>query len=192
MEDLTRLCLRARDGDHDALDAFVRTSHADVWRLCRHLVGPAAADDATQETFVRAISSIGRFRGESSGRTWLLTIARNTCADVIRRRQRRRRLIERVSAHRIDEGLDAPTNDVVEDLLQRIDTDRRIAFVLTQILGLSYDDAAEVCGIPTGTIRSRVSRARSDLLTLSSQDAPADRERPRQFGGNATRSPERS
>lgn len=56
----------------------------------------------------------------------------------------------------------------VADLLDRLDPDRREAFVLTQLLGLSYAEAAEVAGCPVGTIRSRVARARADLV-----DSPA-------------------
>jgi RNA polymerase sigma-70 factor (ECF subfamily) len=52
----------------------------------------------------------------------------------------------------------------VTDLLARLDTDRREAFVLTQLLGLPYAEAAEVAGCPVGTIRSRVARARADLV----------------------------
>lgn len=52
----------------------------------------------------------------------------------------------------------------VEALLRGLESDRRLAFVLTQVLGLSYAEAAEVCGCPVGTIRSRVARARADLV----------------------------
>ncbi len=57
----------------------------------------------------------------------------------------------------------------VRDLLTRLDPDRRAAFVLTQLLQMTYDEAAAVCGCPTGTIRSRVARARDDLITLMAQ-----------------------
>jgi RNA polymerase sigma-70 factor (ECF subfamily) len=73
-------------------------------------------------------------------------------------------LVERGSRHR--QGLADRTAEgvVVADLLARLDPDRREAFVLTQLLGLSYAEAAEVAGCPVGTIRSRVARARADLI----------------------------
>ena len=79
---------------------------------------------------------------------WLLSIARRTCADHVRRRQRRPRLTQRL-AH--------------EATPAQADPDRRDAFVLTQLVGLSYDEAAVVAGCPIGTIRSRVARARAEL-----------------------------
>jgi RNA polymerase sigma-70 factor (ECF subfamily) len=64
---------------------------------------------------------------------------------------------------------DASEEVSVRDLLGRLDSDRRAAFVLTQLLQLSYDEAANVCGCPPGTIRSRVARARDDLIALSTE-----------------------
>ncbi len=59
------------------------------------------------------------------------------------------------------------------DLVRRLEGDRREAFVLTQLLGLSYAEAAEVAGCPVGTIRSRVARARADLVTALGEDVAA-------------------
>ena len=96
VDDLTRLALEAGAGDQAVLAALVRRTQAEVWRLCAHLVDPQAADDLTQETYLRAVAALRRFRGDSSVRTWLLVIARRTCADELRRRVRRRRLDARV------------------------------------------------------------------------------------------------
>ncbi|MBK9180267.1 MAG: sigma-70 family RNA polymerase sigma factor [Acidimicrobiales bacterium] len=165
MDDLTRAAVRARDGDRDALGDLVRRSQADVWRLCVHLVGRAGADDVVQEAYERAIRSLPRFRAEASARTWLLVIARRTCADEIRRLQRRRRLDGRLRQGRPDEAVpDAGTAVELDEGMAALAWERREAFVLTQVLGLSYAEAAEVADVPVGTIRSRVSRARSDLL----------------------------
>jgi RNA polymerase sigma-70 factor (ECF subfamily) len=92
----------------------------------------------------------------------LLSIARNVCADHVRRRQRQRRLLDKLERH-ADVGDVAPA-DSVDDLLDALHPERREAFVLTQYVGLGYDEAAAVIGCPVGTIRSRVSRARGDLL----------------------------
>ena len=154
MDELTRLALVAGAGDRHALGAFVRLSQAEVWRLCAHLVDRQAADDLTQETYLRAMASLPRFRADSSARTWLLTIARRTCADAIRSRTRRRALNDRIRNLRQDvaEVLDQSTDLMA--LVDGLDQDRREAFVLTQLLGLAYAEAAEVCGCPVGTIRS--------------------------------------
>jgi RNA polymerase sigma-70 factor (ECF subfamily) len=168
MEDLTRLLLAARDGDRLALAGAIRASQAEVWRLAVHLVGPSDADDATQDTYVRAWRSLPRFRGDSSGRTWLLAIARRACADAVRRKVRDRRLAGRLRAEAVGPpaapGADPAVAEGLAELVEMLDADRREAFVLTQVVGCSYSEAAAVCGVPVGTIRSRVARARADLV----------------------------
>lgn len=161
MDELTRLALDAGAGDRAALATFVRRTQPEVWRLCRRLGDAGAADDLTQETYARAIPALARFEGASSARTWLLAIARNTCADAVRRNRRlRRRPVPAVEEHAPDH---APLTDL-DALVATLDADRRAAFVLTQVLGLSYAEAADVCDVPVGTIRSRVARAREDLV----------------------------
>jgi RNA polymerase sigma-70 factor, ECF subfamily len=165
VDELTRLFLAARDGDRTALLHAVRASHADVWRLARHLVGPDEADEVTQDIFVRAWRALPGFRGDSSARTWLLSIARRACADAVRRNVRHRRLAERMAGR----AREAATDDgsgahAVEALVDELPRDQRVAFVLTQIVGCSYTEAAEACGVPVGTIRSRVARAREQLV----------------------------
>jgi RNA polymerase sigma-70 factor (ECF subfamily) len=173
VDQLTRLALQARRGDDAALTGFVQRTQADVWRLAAHLVDRDSADDLTQEVYVRAVPALARYRGDAPARLWLLAIARRTCADEVRRRVRRRRRIGDVAA--IGEadpralGDDIASVDLA-DLVTGLDGDRRTAFVLTQLLGLSYDEASDVCGVPIGTIRSRVARARADLLRAAAAD----------------------
>ena len=110
MDELTRCALAARDGDQAALGRFVRLSQADVWRLAAHLVDRDEADDITQEVYERALRSLGNYRGEASARTWLLTIARRTCVDAIRRRARvrvRDGRLRVLAADRADHDLDS-------------------------------------------------------------------------------------
>ncbi len=160
MDELTRELLAARQGDRLAFAAVVRGAQADVWRFCAHLVGRDDADDLTQETFVRLVRALPSFRGESSARTWVLAIARRACADAVRRniRVRRRDAAACVTAIDLVEP-DASPRAVVESLLAELDPDQRAAFVLTQLHGLPYAEAAAVCSVPIGTIRSRVARA---------------------------------
>jgi len=165
MEELTALALAAGAGDRVALASFVRRTQADVWRFCAHVNGRAEADDLTQETFLRAIPALARFEGRSSARAWLLSIARRACADSVRRTVRRRRLAEQAAAQVRPEAHPASAGEVdLTLLLADLDDDRRQAFVLTQLLGLSYAETADACGCPIGTIRSRVARAREDLM----------------------------
>ena len=174
MDETTRLALAAGHGDRDALASFVRRTQGEVWRLCASLSDRDGADDLTQETYLRAIRSLPSFRGDSSARTWLLGIARRTCADEVRRRTRGRNLLARVRAERRPSAAPDPAGRVeLDELVQALDGPRREAFVLTQLLGLDYAEAAEVCGCPIGTIRSRVARARADLARAAAPAAEA-------------------
>jgi RNA polymerase sigma-70 factor (ECF subfamily) len=166
VDDLSALLLDARDGDRVALTAFVRATQSEVWRLARHLVGPEDADEVTQDTYVRAWRALSAFRGDSSARTWLLAIARRACADALRQHARRRRLHRRVGAEPVVEiaGDAAGSGHDLLELVAALPVERREAFVLTQVLGCSYDEAARVAGVPVGTIRSRVARAREALV----------------------------
>lgn len=167
MDDLTRQLLAARDGDRLALAGAIRVSQAEVWRFAAHLVGPEDADDVTQDSYVRMWRALPNYRGDSSGRTWLLAIARRACADAIRRKVRERRLSTRLQDRASPTGV-TPADPFVahglDGLVSGLDADRRDAFVLTQVLGCSYAEAAAVCDVPVGTIRSRVARAREDLV----------------------------
>jgi RNA polymerase sigma-70 factor (ECF subfamily) len=168
-DELTATALRARRGDAGAAAAFVQATQGDVWRLCAHLGSRADADDLTQETYARAFRSLHRFAGRSSVRTWLLSIARRVCADAVRSNVRART----VRADPVRVAHDPADSVSARLLLEALDSDRREAFVLTQLIGLSYAEAADVCGCPIGTIRSRVARARDDLVAAYGADGSA-------------------
>lgn len=167
MDQLTTLLLDAQRGDRAALERFVAATHADVLALCRYLGDADNHEDLAQQTYERAVASLHRFRATGPARHWLLTIARRTCADATRSRIRRRRLTEQAKSIALvssrEETQPVPTFDL-DELILGLQEDRRAAFVLTQITGLRYEEAAEVLGVPVGTIRSRVSRARADLV----------------------------
>lgn len=163
----TELALRAREGDERALAAFVRATQSDVWRLCRHLGDHDRADDLTQDVYVRVLHSLRGYRGEAPVRSWLFSIVRRVVAEDLAQRARRRRtpVLDREPQH------DPHGAVALHALLGELDGDRRLAFVLTQVLGYTYAEAAEVCECPVGTIRSRVARAREALVGLLDPDA---------------------
>ena len=166
MDLLTSTALKARDGDRAALEGLMRLVQGDVWRLCKYMVDAQSADDLAQDALVKMIGSLHRVTAEHNVRAWTLGIARHTCLDEIRRRQRRRRLQKDYEGTRPvlvsaeDSSLD------LRQLIAHIDIDRRDAFVLTQLVGLSYEEVAAICECPIGTVRSRVARARLDIQTL--------------------------
>ena len=181
MDELTSVAIAAGRGDRGALARLVGETQGDVWRLCAHLVDPAAADDLTQDTFLRAIPALPRFRGDAPARTWLLAIARRACAAEIAARSRDRRLAGRLAAapgYAFGQPPAEPGAEAVAgELLAALEPGRRAAFVLTQLLGCSYAEAAVICGCPVGTIRSRVARAREHLDAMVAD--PGSRPEPR-------------
>jgi RNA polymerase sigma-70 factor (ECF subfamily) len=170
-DDATALALAARAGDAGMQAAFVRSTQAEVWRFCAALVDPGAADDLTQETYLRVFKALPAFEARSGVRTWLLGIARRTCADHLRAVVRRRRLDVKLSAQAWTDGPhpDPAQGLGVADLLRALSDERRTAFVLTQVIGLSYAEAAAIEDVPVGTIRSRVARAREELVAAVAQ-----------------------
>jgi RNA polymerase sigma-70 factor (ECF subfamily) len=169
VDDLTRLALEARNGDDESLRLFVAATSARVHRLLAHLVDPASAEDVAQETYLRVLQALPRYRAAAPADIWLFAIARRTAADAIRARQRQR-AVARSLLERTTTLTTACRSGEVElyQLLAQLTEERRVAFVLTQILGFDYAAAAAIMGCPIGTVRSRVARARSELQTMTS------------------------
>ena len=158
MTDPTRALLAAQDGDPDAFTRFVELTSIAVARYCHYLGDADHVDDLVQDTYLRALRSLHTFRGDSDGRRWLLSIARRACAEGVEQRRRARRTeLTRRSTH------DHAATTELELLIDDLPDEQRLAFVLTQLLGYPYEEAADVCGCPIGTIRSRVARARAAL-----------------------------
>ncbi|OBK25220.1 RNA polymerase subunit sigma [Mycobacterium asiaticum] len=170
---ITQLAKSAGRGDRAALAAFIQATQRDVWRLVAYLTDAASADDLTQETFLRAIPALPRFAGRSTARTWLLSIARRVVVDQIRHNTSRPRTTYVADLEGALESArrGSRIENMVEIrmLIDGLDATRREALVLTQVLGLSYAEAAEVCGCPVGTVRSRVARARDDLQRAAAE-----------------------
>ncbi|MFF6995798.1 sigma-70 family RNA polymerase sigma factor [Streptomyces sp. NPDC008313] len=176
-ETVTAWALAAAGGDSEAVDRFVRALQRDVLRYVAYLANDAqAADDLAQDTFLRALTSLHRFEGRSSARVWLLSIARRAVADRLRGAARRPRAantpdwedtVERAQPTGLpgfDEGV------TLMHLVDSLPPDRREAFMLTQVYGLPYAEAAKVARCPVGTIRSRVSRARVNLAVMMADE----------------------
>jgi RNA polymerase sigma-70 factor, ECF subfamily len=169
VDEATGWALAARTGDPVAAAAFVRATQTEVWRFVGAIVDSASADDLTQETYLRAFRALPSYEARASARTWLFGIAKRACADHLRSTVRQRRLTERLGRQAAagDRGgaiADPAGAHSAAELIGSLPEPRRTAFVLTQLLGLSYAEAADVEDCPVGTIRSRVARARDELI----------------------------
>ena len=169
---VTQLALKAGRGDRQALDEFIGATHKDVWRLLAHLSSPDTADDLTQETFLRVLGALPRFAARSSARTWILSLARRTWVDSIR--HDRARPLKSATEYE-DAQATTPTSNSWSEwvdarlLIDELPEERREALILTQVLGFSYEEAEKIAGVREGTIRSRVARARADIIAASSE-----------------------
>lgn len=157
-------------GDRSAVAALIRATQPEVWRFLAYQVNPREADDLTQETYLRMMGALPRFERRSSFQTWLLVIARRVVVDHIRARERRPAVVADPDWSEVADRAGSDQTGVSELylLLAGLAPERREALVLTQLLGLSYAEVAEVCGIPVGTVRSRIARARDDLILARS------------------------
>jgi RNA polymerase sigma-70 factor (ECF subfamily) len=133
------------------------------------------ADDLVQDTLVRAFSYIDRFERGTNLEAWLFTILRNLIHSDFRKRKREVEDPDGSYAARLRTYPDQQSHLDYEDFrtaLAKVPADQREALLLVGAHGMSYEEAAEVCNVPVGTIKSRVNRARNrvaDLLDLNSE-----------------------
>lgn len=177
------LAERARQGELDAFNALVGRYQRPVFGLClRMLSSPAAAEDAAQDAFISAWRGIGGYRG-GSFQAWMLRIAGNQCRDELRKRKRRPSdsldsMIEAEgdgvappSRERSPEGqaLGSETARVIQQGLQTLREEQRMAVLLSDVQGLAYAEIAESMGTSVGTVKSRISRGRARLREFLSE-----------------------
>lgn len=161
-----RLILQAASGDSNAFAELMRRHEGLVFSVCmRMLTDRDLALDATQDVFVSFFRKAGQFRGESAVSTWLYRIAVNTCLDTLRKA--RRRPIEALPEHYDAADFSAGAGFVavelrpeIEKAIGSIPIEFRAAVVLSDAHGLSLAEVAEILGVPVGTVKSRVFRAR--------------------------------
>lgn len=178
--DETDLIAQSSTGDVSAFNILVERYQGAVYNLCLRVLGSQqAAEDATQEAFISAYRSLERFRG-GMFRAWLFRIATNACYDELRRRRAR-------PSVSLDEppGDDERTRDVpdtaatpdeqaerrelagvLQGALAELPADQRVVIILCDVQGLDYLEISQVTGVSLGTVKSRISRARSRLRVL--------------------------
>ena len=191
-----RLVEAAKRGDLPSFNALVVRHERPVYALClRMLRDQMAAEDATQDSFIKAWSSIAPFRGDFF-RPWLLKIASNRCLDVIRSKGRRPadsldampfeiepEWSSQSGAGELPEqhAVRSELSGHLERALATLPDDQRLVVILSDIEGRSYDEIAEITGSAVGTVKSRLSRARARLRETLRAD-PEQRELLERFG----------
>jgi RNA polymerase sigma-70 factor, ECF subfamily len=154
---------RARRGDPGAVEELVRTYQADAYRFAWYLTRDRSlSEDVTQEAFIRMFRFLGSYRGGTRFTSWLFSIVRNCAMDALRR-ERRTRTVDPDSVQIDRPVADATARAELEAALLAVSADHRETFLLVEVFGLSYLEAADVLGLRVGTIKSRMFRARQAL-----------------------------
>jgi RNA polymerase sigma-70 factor (ECF subfamily) len=159
---------RARDGDHEAFTAVVRLYDLRLRRLAYRVLGdPDGMDDALQEAYVRAFRALPRFRGDARIGTWLFRITYNACLDELARKRKVTHvpldeLVEQASAGpKPGEAYGARAE--LASAFAALSEDERAVVFLVDVEGFDYSGAAQILGVPVGTVASRLNRARGTL-----------------------------
>lgn len=163
----------ARQGGYAAFEELVRRYRNDVVGLSYHFVGNREeAWDLSQEVFMKAFKSLGRFRGDASFKTWLLRITANRCKDFFKKRRLKTVLLDEADGVRnrasVEKGprgaLEArELGDAIRQAVAALPGKHRNAFVLREFEGLSYSEMAGVMQCSMGTVMSRLHHARKKL-----------------------------
>ncbi len=170
----------ARQGDLDAYNRLVRTYERQAYAVALRLLRrPELAEDATQDAFIQAYRALDAFRG-GSFRAWLMRIVTNRCYDLLR--SATRRAADSLDAQMFEaephwSSIAAPDDPVsratqaelgrfLEGALATLPEDQKLTVVLCDVQGYDYEEAAEIMGVALGTVKSRLSRARSALRVL--------------------------
>lgn len=159
---------RAAAGEESAQRAIFEAHGEEIWRLLYRMTGDYdRAHDWTQETLLKAFSSGGDFEGRGSVRGWLARIAVNLARDQLRKRRRRRRLLDRhVGPVDRPPPADPLLQDRIREAVEGLSEGQRLVVVMHDLEGYTHEEIGEALGIAPGSSRARLSRAREELRTV--------------------------
>jgi RNA polymerase sigma-70 factor, ECF subfamily len=169
-EPVDPIVVLVRDGHHrEAIAACAKAHGMILGRLCMALLGSQAdADEATQETLLRAHRAMGTYRAEGSIKAWLCGIARHVCAHMLETRRKQRELLEVVPTDAESRDLFAQRqrSRAIREALDKLKPTEREALLLRFIGDLSHREIATACNLDEPTARKRISRALARLRSV--------------------------
>jgi RNA polymerase sigma-70 factor, ECF subfamily len=162
------LVSRAQAGRLDAFEELVRRHRLGTYRVALRMLGDESdAEDATQDAFVQAWRNLAGFRADAAFSTWMYRIVTNRCLNLLRARRRTEPLSERHEAPTARPDRIAEARWQVEDLrraIARLTPEQRAPLVLRELEGCSYGQIAEALDLSIPAVKSRLHRARLELL----------------------------
>jgi RNA polymerase sigma-70 factor (ECF subfamily) len=167
------------DGDRAAQHQLYERYGERIYRLTLRLTGNAQdAFDLTQETFVRAFQRITAFDGRAAVGTWLYRIATNEALQLFRRRRTEQRHLAALAERRAAaaDSASASSRLEIDDALAELSEPHRAILILRYQEGLSYDEIAEALDVASGTVASRMNRARAELRAIMAGESSAPKE----------------
>lgn len=164
------LVAAAAAGDQAAYASLVKAHVDTVYAQALRFFGNAhTAEDATQEVFLKVYRSLGSFDGRARFSTWLYRVTRNVCLDMVRAGKRTPLPVDPVTLEPLsqaDFADDVVFSEALETALRALPPEEREALNAVTLFGLSYAEAGQALGVPDGTVKSRVFRARRALARL--------------------------
>lgn len=152
--------------DKQKLESLMEQYGTQVKRLCcLYLRDMTLAEDAAQETFIKAWRSLASYRGDCSQRTWLMRIAVNTCRDV-RRTAWFRHLDRRVTPEELPLASPAPDEPALAEAIMHLPAADREVILLRYYEHMSAEEIADMLSVPHNTIKSRLARAKKKLKKM--------------------------
>ena len=163
------LVARAQAGQLDAFEELVRKHRLATYRVALRMLGDESdAEDATQDAFVQAWRNLGGFRADAAFPTWMYRIVTNRCLNMLRARRRTEPLPDDREAPASRPDRIAEARWQVEDLklaILRLTPEQRAPLVLRELQGCSYEEIAETLDVSISAVKSRLHRARLELLS---------------------------
>ena len=182
-EDEARLVRDIRAGDGDAFETLVREHQTRVYNLALRMMGnPEDALDISQETFLKAWRTFGKFRGECSLGSWLYRIATTLSIDLMRKNKRRQqdKLVSLDDPGEDGRAMELPDlsgdpqaaleraegRRAVWECMEELPREQKLILILRDVNGLSYEEIGEALALELGTVKSRIFRARAKIAKM--------------------------
>jgi len=162
------------NGNHEIFGVIIKRYEKSVAATIKGMLGDCQeAEEIGQDTFIKCYQSLGRFRGESSLKTYLIRIALNLCLNEIKRKKRLMNRTKRLSnLDQLQEKIEITEHerneikDLIKNALERLEPKQRSVLVLRIIEGYSTQETAKILKVPVGTVLSRLSRAQENLRNI--------------------------